>query len=274
MPKRFLIVFTDLDGTLLDYNTYSPKASANGIELLKRYDIPLIFCTSKSYAEVLYFRKQTNNLDPFIVENGGAIYIPVEQFKQFKPLKPYKQYKEFDGYVTIELGTDYKKIRQVFAEMKKESGDNIVGFGDMSVRDVSKYLNLGEYLAGMAKKRLYDEPFLVKKRGVIERITKIAHDNGLKVYAGTRFYHLMGNTDKGVGVSKLISIYKNTHNNLTTAGIGEGKNDEPMLANVMMPYAVKKPDNTFTHFKLAVQKINAIGPAGFSIAVKDLLNKS
>ncbi len=274
MPKRFLIVFTDLDGTLLDYNTYSPKASANGIELLKKYDIPLIFCTSKSYTEVLYFRKQTNNVDPFIVENGGAIYIPVEQFKQFKPLKPYKQYKEFDGYVTIELGTDYKKIRQVFAEMKKESGDNIVGFGDMSVRDVAKYLNLSEYLAGMAKQRLYDEPFLVKKKDVIESITKVAYDNGLKVYAGTRFYHLMGNTDKGEGVSKLISIYKNTHNNLTTVGIGEGKNDEPMLANVMIPYAVKKPDNTFTHFKLAVQKINAIGPAGFSIAVKDLLNKS
>ncbi|MFQ5696467.1 MAG: mannosyl-3-phosphoglycerate phosphatase, partial [Terriglobia bacterium] len=51
MPR--LIVFTDLDATLLDHQTYSWAAAEPALRRLRLLGIPLVFCTSKTRAEVL-----------------------------------------------------------------------------------------------------------------------------------------------------------------------------------------------------------------------------
>ncbi len=269
-----LIVFTDLDGTLLDYYTYSYEASREGIELLERYHVPLIFCTSKSYAEVIYFREKTGNKSPFIVENGGAIYIPKEQFEHFKPVAGLERLKEYAEYVVLNLGADYDTIRQIFELMKKTFNDKVIGFGDMSVEQVAQYLNLEPELAAMAKIRHHDEPFILKEPSLLESIKEFSKKNGLQIYAGTRFYHLMGNTDKGTAVKEFVSLYRKVYDKIITAAIGEGKNDEPMFRQVDMPFLVKKPDGSFTDVALNhIIKIYGIGPSGFTLAVKELLNR-
>ncbi len=275
--KNKLIVFTDLDGTLLDYYTYSYKYSRKGMDLLRRFDIPLIFCTSKSYAEVVYFREKTGNESPFIVENGGAVYIPEKQFKKLKRFQGSHRslpFKSSEGYVAIELGTDYRTLRHVFEQMKKKFGNGITGFGDMSDQEVASYLNLQLDLAAMAKDRRHDEPFIIKKESLLDGIKQFSMKHGLKVYAGTRFYHLMGNTDKGKAVKVLASIYRETVTGIITAGIGEGKNDEPMFREVDLPYLVEKPDGKHIDISMDnIVKINEIGPEGFTLAVEELLKK-
>ncbi len=266
--KKKIIVFTDLDGTLLDYHTYSFEASSEGIELLRRFDIPIIFCTSKSYAEVIHFREKTHNAAPFIVENGGAIYIPANYFKHME------QFKRFEDYVVVELGGDYNEIRKVFEQMKKEFKNKLSGFGDMSVEDIASYLNLPSDLASLAKIRMHDEPFILKDDSLLEAIKQFADRHGLKISAGTRFHHLMGNTDKGVAVKKLISMYREAWGDVTTAGIGEGKNDEPMFGEVDMPYLVKKPNGAYIDLSADhVVKIDGIGPEGFTLSVRDFLKR-
>lgn len=71
-----LILFTDLDGTLLDPYTYSYQESLWAINLLKREQIPIIFCSAKTQAEQEVYRKALEIIDPFIVEEGGGILIP------------------------------------------------------------------------------------------------------------------------------------------------------------------------------------------------------
>lgn len=268
------IVITDLDGTLLDYYSYSFKPSIEGIQLLENYNIPLIFCTSKSYAETVFFRKKTNNTSPFIVENGGAIYFPKDLLEKLKSLKHEENFSKVDNYFFIELGADYKRIRNVFEQMKKTFNNMVVGFGDMSVQEVANKLNLPPKLAALAKIRHHDEPFILKDKSLLEQLKLFVVDKGLTIYPGTRFYHLMGNTNKGLAVRKLVSTYKQLYDKLTVAGIGEGKNDEPMLKEVDMPFLVKKPDGSFTPVTVNnITKIDGIGPYGFTIAVKTFLNK-
>ncbi len=43
-----LIIFTDLDGTLLDLHTYSFEKSLPGLGLLRQKNVPLVFCSSKT----------------------------------------------------------------------------------------------------------------------------------------------------------------------------------------------------------------------------------
>jgi len=74
------IVFTDLDGTLLDHHTYDYSPALPALAKLQERQIPLVFCTSKTAAEMIPFRTEIENVDPFIVENGGGTYIPESYF--------------------------------------------------------------------------------------------------------------------------------------------------------------------------------------------------
>ena len=66
-------IVTDLDGTLMDEN-YDISPAKNTLNLLAELNIPVIPCTSKTASEVRYFRKENELFDPFIVENGSAVY--------------------------------------------------------------------------------------------------------------------------------------------------------------------------------------------------------
>jgi len=82
MSER-IVIFTDLDGTLLDHCTYSYKEAEKALESIRRKNIPLIVCSSKTREEIEIYRKKLLNNGPFISENGGAIFIP-EQYEGLK----------------------------------------------------------------------------------------------------------------------------------------------------------------------------------------------
>ena len=65
------LVFTDLDGTLLDHHTYRFDEAAEMLEYLKARDIPLIIVTSKTRPEVLKLQQKLGIRAPFIVERAA-----------------------------------------------------------------------------------------------------------------------------------------------------------------------------------------------------------
>jgi len=74
------VIFTDLDGTLLDAETYSYEAARPALAMLKKRQIPVVLCTSKTRAETEAIARRLGLKHPFIVENGGAIFIPQGYF--------------------------------------------------------------------------------------------------------------------------------------------------------------------------------------------------
>ena len=80
LVKSQVLVFADLDGTLLDHRFYSWEGAETALSFIKREGIPLIFCSSKTRWEILPLREKLDNHDPFISENGGAIFIPENYF--------------------------------------------------------------------------------------------------------------------------------------------------------------------------------------------------
>ena len=77
---RKLVIFTDLDGTLLDRNTYSFEPAQSTLHLIKQKNIPLVLSSSKTRAEIEFYRRRLENDHPFISENGGAVFIPRDYF--------------------------------------------------------------------------------------------------------------------------------------------------------------------------------------------------
>ena len=73
MSKIKNIIFSDLDGTLLDHFTYQSIAASETLQQLQHANIPVILNTSKTFAELSIIREDLDLDTPFIIENGAAI---------------------------------------------------------------------------------------------------------------------------------------------------------------------------------------------------------
>ena len=256
-----LITFSDMDGTFLDHNTYSYAKAIPAVRKIKKNNIPLVFCSSRVSHEIDTYYKKLKIIHPFISENGAAIFIPKNYFN-FKFKYDYVK----NGYKIIQFGTQYKQLRQVLNKIKKETGYDIRGFGDLTLKELSKNANISIKKAKLAKKREFTEPFILIK-GNIEKIKKLIKKNKLYYTKGGRYNYIMGKNDKGKAVSALKKLFKKKFGKITAIGIGDGLNDLPMLKNVDYGYQVKNHKGEYSFKHKGVIRINKIGPEGFNEAV-------
>ncbi len=193
MAER-LVLFSDLDGALLDANTYSWRGAEEALEEIARRKIPLIFCTSKTRAEVEYLRAKMGNRDPFITENGGGIFVPYGYFNL--PMKGADRAGHNHGFA---LGRPYAEIVEALEEISAESGTSVAGFHSMNAREIAANTGLSLEMAQLAAKREFDEPFFFAASNPKseQKFLDIARERGLGVARGDRFWHLFSGSDKG-----------------------------------------------------------------------------
>ena len=272
---RAMVIFTDLDGTLLDSDTYSFDAATDALDELRAREIPVVLVSSKTRSEIEPIRSHLGNHHPFIVENGGAVLIPPEYF----PF-PIANAMTTDPYLVIELGTPYAQLRQALKEIAHELGTTLRGYGDMSVTEVAQRTGLSLEDAALSKQRDYDEPFVVEdhdQRSSEHILAEAITNHGLRWTKGGRFHHLMGSQDKGEAVRHLITCYRqhtqHEHTTLTTLALGDSLNDLPMLTVVDTPILVQLADGSYSAGIDLPRLIRAPapGPAGWNRAVLSLL---
>jgi len=270
---RKTIIFTDLDGTLLDHSSYSFAAAEAALSFIKQKNIPLIICSSKTKKEIMYYRKKLGIQDPFISENGGGIFIPFGFFKkELKGMKlPVSQEHDF---LVIRLGAEYALLRHVLEEIRRE-GFSVRGFGDMTVSEVSERTGISLDEAAMAKERDFDEPFYFD--GNESAVAKLSDSILSKGYHITRgnIFHILGENDKGKAASIIAELYKKKHKDITTIALGDSPNDIPMLKVADYPVVVQKPNGLYDEqIRLSrIIKADGIGPAGWNSAVLWLLSQ-
>lgn len=259
------VIFTDLDGTLLD-SSYSFEQAGAALKRVSEDAIPLVLVTSKTRKEVERIRERLANTDPFITENGGGIYIPRSYF-------PFTvKGEEMDGLVRIRLGADYGELRRALLSIMARSGKRVTGFGDMSVEEVQKLTGLPPEEAALSKEREFDEPFLMEgaspeeARGLVEAA-------GYSFTMG-RLFHITGPNDKGKAVERLVSMYRALYGRVTTIGLGNGTNDAPFLRKVDYPVLVMNEDGG--HEDLGeipgLVRARGAGPSGWALAVVGILD--
>lgn len=229
------IVATDLDGTLLDHQGYSWEGASAAIATLEERGVPLIFCTSKTRAEVLPLREATGNRHPFIVENGGAVYFPAKHFAEALPNAP-----ERDGLLALVLGTPYASLVDALAGAAHEAQCKVRGFSGATVEEVAQWCEFSLAEAALAKRREYDEPFLLET-GDPGALTVAIEARGLRWTRGGRFWHILGANDKGAALRKLRGVYESFGAPVQIAALGDSPNDLPMLQEADHPILMPSP---------------------------------
>ena len=67
------VIFTDLDGTVLNHHNYAYEAVLPLLEQLQLRGVPVILNSSKTLSELEVWQRRLHLHTPMIAENGGVI---------------------------------------------------------------------------------------------------------------------------------------------------------------------------------------------------------
>ncbi|MEM6796284.1 MAG: HAD-IIB family hydrolase [Acidobacteriota bacterium] len=266
------VVFTDLDGTLLNADDYRWDDAKPALALLEERGAALVLNSSKTRREMLALREELGNRHPFVVENGAAIFTPAGYF-------------EADGLgggasselEITRLGPPREELVAELHRLRASRGWRFEGFADMDVAAVMRHTGLVREAAEAAMDRSGTEPLLwLDDRQPPEGLARALEAQGLRLVAGGRFWHAMGPTDKGTATRLLLGRYRGSGAKIRSLALGDSANDLEMLRSVdhavWIPGAAhSRPERGTAPGALTAEKP---GAAGWRLAVENVLRSA
>ena len=208
-----LWVVSDVDGTLMDHS-YDLTPAKETIKLLQEISIPVILCTSKTASEVKAIRTELNLKDPYIVENGAAIYGD--------------SLKKFNGKII--LGEKYENLEKILNIISKEIDYKLIPLNNLNDQEATDLTGLKGNSLTLMRDRHWSMPFLNPPSFLEERINMCCKKFNVEIFKGNRMSHLLSiNSNKGKAINALKE-YSNIQN-LQIIGLGDSPNDLPLLLN-------------------------------------------
>ncbi|MDD9715338.1 HAD-IIB family hydrolase [Dinoroseobacter sp. PD6] len=217
-----LLVFTDLDGTLLDHDSYGYGPALPALDALKARGIPLVLASSKTAAEIAPLRAKLGREDcPAIVENGAGI-LP--------------------AHAAPEAGAaDYARLRAVLDGLASGMRARFCGFGDMDAAGVAAITGLPDAQAALARRRAFSEPGVWDGTPAQEAdfVAALAA-RGVQARRGGRFLTLSFGGTKADRMAEIVAQYRPRR----TLALGDAPNDIEMLEAADRGVIVANPHGT------------------------------
>ncbi len=217
-------IVSDVDGTLMDH-FYDLTPVIDTIAWLKKLGIPVILCTSKTKSEVKIIRDDLNLSDPYIVENGGAIYGEHPDGKEWE----------------IILGESYSKLEKILNNLSEKIDFKLRPLNSLSDQEATNLTGLEGDSLSLMRDRHWSMPFLNPPETINEKLEILCKRYNVDIFRGNRMSHLLSkNSNKGKAIKKLLTKSKNS--NVQIIGLGDSPNDLPLLLN--------------SNFKIVISGIN------------------
>ncbi len=259
------VFFTDLDGSLLDFNTYSFEGARPGLIRIKQTESALVLSTSKTRAEVVEYERQMGLDEPTIVENGGAIYIPKEYFRH-----EIKGAVEDGRHLMLGIGAEAGELEAVVDELSENFG--VRSLHRMRVGELMDETGLSKAQALLAKDRHFSASFRIPDEGVLQRVKEFVEQRGYSFSLGARFCAVTKGNDKGKATRMLLENYRKDFGKIVSVGLGDAENDFGMLKACDRAFLVAMPDGSYASEEF--EKAPGIGPAGWKKAVLEVLKNA
>ena len=267
------LVFSDLDGSLLDHDSYRYDAALPQVQALEQAGVPLVLVSSKTRAEILALRVELDNVHPFIVHNGAAVFIPRHYF----PEQPADT-EVRDEFWVWAMAPPRERWLSLLRNLAPEFPDAFESFDSAGVDGIVAMTGLSADAAERAGQREYSEPVrwlasLEEQHRFIERLQAA----GATVTPGGRFLSVAGPADKGSALQWLRSCYQRAGNGeVEDLAIGDGPNDRPMLEVAGTALLVRSPVHDFPTLARTdnVIRSQGLGPSGWAEGVSQWLSST
>lgn len=263
-----LIVFTDLDGSLLDHDNYSWLAAKPALDKLKKLSCPIIFNSSKTYSEMLSLALDCQIKSPLICENGSVVAMNMKCDD--------KDDTVHDNYKLHYFSRPYADLVDKVYSLKTELKLNFTGFYKMTLEQVMEATGLSKEKAMAASQRSATEPLLWQdSQEKLQQFEQQLKKINLVLTQGGRFYHVMSPVNKGEAMRWLLKCYRSREPDTrwVSMALGDSQNDVSMLEQADYPVLIKNPHTQqpdVNHIDKII-KTRHTGPAGWNEAVQTVL---
>lgn len=243
-----LLVFTDLDGTLLN-DAYTFAGAEGALAYLAEQKIPLVLATSKTRAELTDLAARLPGVPGLIFENGAGITCPGPE-----------------GPQTTLYGPGYPALLNILQTLGPVAAP-FEGFTALGAARVGALTGLTPDAVALAMAREASEPGCFHGDGAaLARFRAALAAHGLRAVHGGRFLHVMPQRDKVDGLRTLAALLAP---GAPTLALGDGENDRAMLEAATFAVVMPRKDGT----RLALKRTEGVtiapapGPRGWGPAV-------
>jgi mannosyl-3-phosphoglycerate phosphatase len=267
-PPDYLFV-SDLDGTLLDHETYAWSPALPALAELKRRRLPLVLSSSKTRAEVVPLQQQLGLGTPLITENGAVLVLPGGV-----SAPPADAGRDAGPRLHV-FGRDRADFLPRLHALRREHALPFAGFADWSDEEIAERTGLPVAAARRAGQRHGSEPVVWNGTDAeLGRFRALLGEAGLDLVEGGRFHHVSAGADKARAVAWLREQYAQAWPAAVTrlVVLGDSPNDATMLD--IADIAVVLPSLPAKEFAVRAPQVvrpERPGPAGWNEAVLGIL---
>ena len=253
MPQPALIVFTDLDGTLLDHDSYSPAAAAPALARLRAAGVPVVLASSKTAAEIAPLRAELGFAHvPAIVENGAGLLEPGSEAPP---------------------GGQYAELREMLDALPADLRAGFRGFGDWGPEGIAQRTGLPREQAARAAQRQFSEPGLWTGSAADKtRFVEALAARGITAREGGRFLTLSFGGTKAGQMEDILARYGHPF----SVALGDAPNDVEMLERADLGIVVANPHRAPLpplkgEAEGRIRRTTLPGPAGWNDAILQVM---
>jgi mannosyl-3-phosphoglycerate phosphatase len=205
------VIFTDLDGTLLELNGTICQEALDALAQLSQIGVPVCPLTSKTAAELASIMDMLGLATPAGFENGAGVLLS-------------------DG--TLELQPSAVPVAELVALLARargETGAPVRTILELADGELSALTGLRGEALSAARARQATLPLLVE-RSWDERLRAALGPSGrLRLIRGNKFLHLQGDHDKVSVLPRLVQLLGQGTG--VTVACGDSPNDAELLAH-------------------------------------------
>jgi mannosyl-3-phosphoglycerate phosphatase len=246
-----LVIFTDLDGTLLEEDGALSTEAKAALNALKTRGVGVVPLTSKTRLELCRWLEELGGERWGAFENGAGLMTPA-------------------GVEVLPGALPVDRLRGILRDVRDETRLAIRSVDEMPDEELAERTGLPLSGIPLVRAREFDLPFWAPE-GAEEAISRaLQRRPEARLTRGDRFFHLMGLHDKADAARRLVDLLRPSR----TIGLGDAPNDAAFLKIVDHPVLVPKKGGVDEDLRAALPDADiapAPAGAGWSAAVRALV---
>jgi predicted mannosyl-3-phosphoglycerate phosphatase (HAD superfamily) len=222
-----ILVLSDVDGVLNDPKPASLARAASALMPIADDRCALVLCSRYTRAELEILQQKLGINQPFVAENGAAVFIPAGHFGV-----PIPGSRRQGGYDVVEFARPLAEVLSAVREVCLRLDLDLRGFSEMTVDEVARARGISPLRGRLAKLCEYMEPCRPAYSEQVTRgqLARALEPKGLSILRRGQDEFVGEALAPGIAVTFVRSLYRHRFGSLRTFGLADGMADDTLLS--------------------------------------------